>query len=527
MTVLERSELEASPLADLHTIANQIGIDGYRRLRKAQLIDAILRVDETPTGDEPVAEDREAAGEVLAEERDAAAKVLAEDRDAADKLPAEDPDAADKVPAEDRESRGEVLAEDREAAGGVHAADREAGELVAEDGEDRGRTSGRRRRFGRLRRTAETEETGESGQPVAESRPEEEPPEAAQEPVAQPRSRRRGAKVSAELEPDTDESTNAQADAKSQAPEETPPTGADPELAEGVVELLSNGSAFLRVDPPGTSDRDVYVSAAQVRRCELVPGDRVTGPVRRPRRSERYPSLVRVQTINGIPASEIASGPRYEELTAAFPDERLRLDSEDANLRTIDWLTPIGLGSRVVIAGPSQAGKSETLRRLLWTLADRHNLELSLVLVGIRPEEAADWRAGPVEPVEVLSFAAPQDAQGQAVERAIETAKRVAARGGNALVAIDTMDGLVPAVARKAMAAARNLTAAGSLTVIATARAPLGGETTVIALDPTLTATGRLPALDLAHSGTLRPELIVGEDGAQAIREARVAAIAG
>src|SRR5271170_3619 len=42
MAVLERSELEASPLADLHTIANQLGIDGFRRLRKADLVDAIL-----------------------------------------------------------------------------------------------------------------------------------------------------------------------------------------------------------------------------------------------------------------------------------------------------------------------------------------------------------------------------------------------------------------------------------------------------------------------------------------------------
>src|SRR2546427_8631497 len=42
MTVLERSELEASPLADLHAIADQLGLDGFRRLRKAELIAAIL-----------------------------------------------------------------------------------------------------------------------------------------------------------------------------------------------------------------------------------------------------------------------------------------------------------------------------------------------------------------------------------------------------------------------------------------------------------------------------------------------------
>ena len=42
MAVLERSELQASPLADLHAIADQLGLDGFRRLRKAELIDAIL-----------------------------------------------------------------------------------------------------------------------------------------------------------------------------------------------------------------------------------------------------------------------------------------------------------------------------------------------------------------------------------------------------------------------------------------------------------------------------------------------------
>ena len=42
MSVLDRSELEASPLADLHAIADQLGLDGFRRLRKADLINAIL-----------------------------------------------------------------------------------------------------------------------------------------------------------------------------------------------------------------------------------------------------------------------------------------------------------------------------------------------------------------------------------------------------------------------------------------------------------------------------------------------------
>ena len=75
--------------------------------------------------------------------------------------------------------------------------------------------------------------------------------------------------------------------------------------------------------------------------------------------------------------------------------------------------------------------------------------------------------------------------------------------------------------ARRALAAARNLVDGGSLTVIASATTPLGGETTVIALDGTLTAMGRFPALDLVASGTMRPELLVGEAGAEAIAKAR------
>jgi transcription termination factor Rho len=62
-TVLDRDALEASPLADLHLIANQLGVDGFRRLRKAELIDAIVAKQ---SGDSDVAE-AEAEVEVEAE----------------------------------------------------------------------------------------------------------------------------------------------------------------------------------------------------------------------------------------------------------------------------------------------------------------------------------------------------------------------------------------------------------------------------------------------------------------------------
>jgi transcription termination factor Rho len=447
MAVLERPELEASPLADLHAIANQIGLDGFRRLRKADLIDAILG--------EPIGS--------------STAKSTGEDTDE------QDSDSSD---------------------GGARP---------------------RRRRSPRARRSTTTarEEAQDDDAPADSADTEE----SSARPAAR-RSRSRGGRG---------RTNGAATTTKEEERSEPVADGADGSgrIAAGVVEVLGNGSAFLRVDPPEPSDDDVYISAAQVRRCELVSGDRVTGPVRTPRRSERYPSLVRVDTINGASADAVSDGARYEDLPVSWPSERLALDSKDPTLEAIEWLTPLGRGSRAVIVGARHAGKTETLRRLLDALSGRDDLEVSVVLVGARPEEIAEWQEAPVAPVAALSFATSADTQSQAVERAIDAARRVAARGADALVLIDSLDGLQPNAARKALAAARNLREGGSLTVIATATSPLGGETTVIALDAALTSTGRQPILDLAASGTLHPELLVGEDGAEAITKARAAAIEG
>ena len=179
--------------------------------------------------------------------------------------------------------------------------------------------------------------------------------------------------------------------------------------------------------------------------------------MRTPRQSERYPSLARVDTINGSPADSVAEGTRYEDLAAAYPSERLELDPEDPTLKSIEWLTPIGRGSRVVIVGAARSGKTETLRRMLAALAGREGLEVMLVLCGVRPEEIAAWREGPVAPAAALDLAASADLQGQTVEHVVDTAKRVAARGGDVVVLIDSLDGLHPHAARRVLAGARNL----------------------------------------------------------------------
>jgi transcription termination factor Rho len=445
MAVLERSELQASSLSDLHAIADQLGLEGFRRLRKAELIDAIL-------GEPAAGASTDAGGSGEEEEEEA---------------PATDGPRR-RRPARGRRSRRATVRDDADESTPGEAEPTEAEPTASEDSAADGRGgSGAERESRSGRRSGRAAQAaGSEDQPAREER-----------------------------------------------------------QAEGVVELLGNGSAFLRVQPPESSDEDVYISAAQIRRCELVSGDRVTGPLRMPRRSERYPSLVRVETINGAPAGEVSEGGRYDERPVAYPTERLALDGDDRTLEAIEWLTPFGRGSRVVIAGPARAGKTEILRRLHGALSGREDLEVTLVLAGVRPEEIAEWSEGPVTPATALSFAASADAQGQAVERAIETAKRTAARGGDALVLIDTLDGLHPHPTRKILAAARNLRDGGSLTILATATRPFGGETTVIALDPALAGAGG-PPLDLAGSGTVRAELLVGEEGAAAIATARASALA-
>jgi transcription termination factor Rho len=479
MSVLDRSELEASPLADLHAIADQLGLDGFRRLRKAELIDAILGEpggsdqsgegadggqDDTSDGSERGSSDRSESGSASGTVRKRRTPRLRRGAGTKDKTEDTSTDERKSSPSSSRSSSTSS----------------------SSDSSRRGRGSGERDGNGGA--------GGRAGRGA--TRPND----------------RSGAATS--------KAASGEAGAE----------GA--RSAEGVVELLGNGSAFLRVDPPEPSDEDVYISAAQVRRCELVSGDRVTGPVRTPRRSERYPSLVRIDTINGTSADAVSEGAQYEDLPVAYPSERLALNAGDPTLDAIEWLTPLGRGSRAVIVGPPRAGKTETLRRLLGAVTGEAAkgdgspsgaLEVTVVLAGARPEEIAEWREGAVPPVAALSFAASADAQGQAVERALDQAKRIAARGGDALVLIDGLDGMHPPAARKTLAAARNLRDGGSLTVIATAARPFGGETTVIALDAALTGSD-LPNLDLAGSGTLKPELLVGEDGAKAIAKARAEA---
>jgi transcription termination factor Rho len=489
MPVLDRTALVDSPLADLHAIASELSIDGFRRLRRAELIDAIIAKQggESPSADDDAVDE---APRPRRRSRSAA-------RGAGDAKPAADDDA----------TSADADADAKRAA---------ATAGTAPPADDDGEAAPRPRRSRSRSRSSAPAPTADVDDEAATP-----PAEADDAPARPARSRAGGGR-------------RGRGSAAASAPAEREPAARDrepdggqedgDEIVEGVVELLPGGSGFVRVAGPEPSDDDVYISSAQVKRCELVSGDAVSGPKRAPRRSERFASLIRIETINGRPASEQADNVRFDDLPAGLPSTVLGLGGEDPTLKAIETLTPFGRGSRVTITGPSRAGKTETLRLIAAALAAQDDLTISVALAGIRPEEIGEWSADAVatpEPATALSFAASDDARTGALEAVVDQARRQAARGSHAVVLIDTLDGLSAHAARRIMASARSLTGGGSVTIIATASAPIGGETTTVALDLERTGTGRFPAIDLLASGTLRPEALVGVTAAKKILRER------
>jgi transcription termination factor Rho len=355
MTVLKREELEQSPLADLHAIASELGLEGFRSKRKDDLIGTILDAQ----GGEG---DGEAApGEALSAEADAEA---ADSAAAASGEPFDEPEP-DEVPSE------ESL----------------------------------------------------EGPPAAEDEVDAEAPEGELEVV--------------EEEPEVEEEG-----------------ASDEEILTGPLDILANGSGFLRLDPAGQSRGDVYVSPAQIRRCELRSGDEISGPVRPPRRNERHPSLVRVESVNGADAEPPEQRPWFGELTPVFPTETL------GELRGVSY----GKGARVAIVGPPGAGATTLLREAVGALGD--DLFVQIALAGVRPEEIAAWRElGP--PVAGGSFERSPEAQAQAAELAVERAKRQVERGGHAVLVVDSLYALPPGTRRRVFGAGRATEEGGTLTILA------------------------------------------------------------
>jgi transcription termination factor Rho len=419
MSVLNRKELAGSPLADLHQIASELGVEGYRAMRKDDLIGAILSA--SGVADEPAPEAAE---------------------------PDEDEDTSEDTSSDTSEGTSDDTSEgtSEDEPDEDEAGEDEPDEVPEEEALERPARRGRRGGRGRRRGAAGEGGTGGTGG--------EEEPEVVEDEIS------------------------------------------DEEIATGVLDVLANGSGFVRVDPAGQARGDVYVSPAQIRRCELRAGDEVSGPARPARRNERHPSLVRIETVNGAPAEPAEERPWFGDLTAVFPSRKLNAPKALKD-------TPIGRGSRVAIAGPPGAGATTLLRELASELSGDEELGVQVVLAGVRPEEVTEWRRTDGLNVAGGGFDRSPDAQAQAAELAVERAKRRVERGGHAVLLVDSLESLPAGARRRIFGAGRATEEGGTLTVVAAVgeeREALRWATTRVVLDP----GGKLSP----ESGTVRADAL-------------------
>ena len=134
---------------------------------------------------------------------------------------------------------------------------------------------------------------------------------------------------------------------------------------EGFLDANPDNHGILR--PYFTpSSEDIYISSSQIRRFNLRPGDKVSGPARRPKENERYWGLLKIEKVNDIPIKELKERPRFSRLTSVFPDQQYKLETgkKPLSTRIVDLIAPIGRGQRGLIVSPPKAGKTTILKQI-------------------------------------------------------------------------------------------------------------------------------------------------------------------
>lgn len=323
----------------------------------------------------------------------------------------------------------------------------------------------------------------------------------------------------------------------------------DVEIREGILDLLPEGYGFLRVTGFLAGARDVYVSQSVVRRLDLRPGDRVKGPIRRNKNTDKFPALARVDQVEAFTLDQQEIPPRrpnFVDLTVEAPTEQFTFDADNGtpeSLVLIDTFAPLARGQRGLITGASGTGKTTVLHEIAAAIGSQHpDTIVMMLLLDDRPEALS---VTPDISVGSTCEQPPED-HTQIAELALERAKRLVERGQHVVVLVDSITRLARAyqataplntrsvggldlgalaATKRFFAAARNFAEGGSLTLFVTASDDsaleadrllvdeLRGIATVqVHLDRDAAARQALPAIDpirsnAAHSAGLRDEI--------------------
>ncbi len=513
-TTIDRSALEQKLIPELQRIAQDMGIEGTQRLRKAGLIDAIVAQSGNGSGADGSSEGSETVA--VAERTEDGAETT--DADAAERT---DAGTASETRTLVEEPSGDGSDEDRRDRGDDRSDDRSQ---ERDRGDDRGRGRGNRARGDRGQdRGRDQGGNRDQGQGGGQERGRR------QRPSREDRRRMREERRLREEQERAEELKNA-------------PT------QSGILDLLPDGYGFLRTSGYAPGPEDIYVSVSQVRKASLRKGDVVTGTVRRPRDTEKYLALLDVPSVNGQDPEQAAQRPIFDKLTPLFPDERFRLESGPTAVaeRIIDMIAPIGKGQRGMVVSPPKAGKTTILKQIAnGILASNPEVHLIVLLVDERPEEVTDWQRT-VTAAEVVysTFDKPTDQHIQITELVLERAKRLAEAKQDVVIMLDNLTRLARAYnlsmpasgkilsggidasalypPRRFFGAARNIEEGGSLTIIASALVETGSRmdegifeefkgtgNMELRLDRQLAEKRIFPAINVDASSTRKEELLL------------------
>jgi transcription termination factor Rho len=322
-------------------------------------------------------------------------------------------------------------------------------------------------------------------------------------------------------------------------------------VADGVVERVAEGYGFLRALEasylPGPDD--VFVSAQQIRRFGLMTGDAVIGQVRPPKQGERYFSLARIDSVNGLSPDQIRGRKTFDQLTPLYPEGRLSVErpGPDVTGRVIDLMTPLGRGQRGLIVSPPRTGKTMMLQAIANAMMENHpEVHLIVLLIDERPEEVTDFQRSVRAEVISSTFDEPAARHVQVAEMVLERAKRLVEAKRDVVLLLDSITRLARAYnavqptsgrilsggldanalqkPKRWFGTARNVEEGGSLTILATALVDTGSRmddvifeefkgtgNMEINLDRKLSDRRVFPAVDLARSGTRKEELLLSK----------------
>lgn len=321
-------------------------------------------------------------------------------------------------------------------------------------------------------------------------------------------------------------------------------------FAEGYLELVKDSHGVLRSLSMLPGENDVYVSSSQIKRFNLRQGDFISGQARPPKEGERYLSLLKIEAINGMSPEYAISRPSFMDLTPIYPDEQIKLETDQHTLATriIDILCPIGKGQRGMIVAPPKAGKTWLLKDIAAGIAANHpEIHLMVVLVGERPEEVTDLRRFVKGEVIAANFDEPPEYHTKIAEMAVERAKRLVEMGRDVVILMDsitrlarayniiappsgrTLSGGFDPVAvyppKRFFGAARNMENGGSLTIMATALVDTGSKmddvifeefkgtgNMEVKLDRRLTERRIYPSIDVTASYTRNEDKLLSTE---------------